>query len=202
MAPSILLGTKGYSLLFIRCMWGNQVLSRILSAQTSFWSKLPQVWHEISYWTINSYPSNFCPSGTIYTSLRIVSKKEIKIIYYPLRKKKNWWLSLAPAAATATKSLQPCPTLWDPIDGSPSGSPVPGILQARTLEWVAISFSNAWKWKVKVKLLSRIRPLATPRTAAHQAPLSMVFSRQEYWSGVPLPSPTEDYREILSKKKE
>ena len=74
-------------------------------------------------------------------------------------------------------------------DGSPPGSPIPGILQARTLEWVAISFSNAWKWKVKVKSLNRVRLLATPRTAAHQAPLSLGFSRQEYWSGVPLPSP-------------
>ena len=88
------------------------------------------------------------------------------------------------AAAAAAKSLQSCPTLCDPIDGSPPGSPVPGILQARTLEWVAISFSNAWKWKVKGKSL-----LVTPWTAAYQAPLSMGFSRQEYWSGVPLPSP-------------
>ena len=88
------------------------------------------------------------------------------------------------------KSLQSCPTLCDPIDGSAPGSPVPGILQARTLEWVAISFSTAWKWKVKVKLLSRVRLLATPWTAAYQAPLSMGFSRQEYWSGVPLPSPS------------
>ena len=94
-------------------------------------------------------------------------------------------------AATA-KSLQLCPTLCDPIDGSPPGSPVPGILQARTLEWVAISFSNAWKWKVKVKLLSRVRLLVTPWTSAHQAPLSMGFSRQAYWSGVPLPSPKDN----------
>ena len=85
---------------------------------------------------------------------------------------------------------QSCPTLGDPIDGSPPGSPVPGILQARTLEWVAISISNAWKWKVKVKSLSRVRPSATPWTAAFQAPPSMGFSKQEYWSGVPLPSPT------------
>ena len=91
--------------------------------------------------------------------------------------------------AAAAKSLQSCPTLCDPIDGSPPGSPVPGILQARTLEWVAISFSNAWKWKVKVKSLSRVRPSATPWTAAYQAPPSMGFSRQEYWSEVPLPSP-------------
>ena len=86
-------------------------------------------------------------------------------------------------------SLQSCPTLCHPIDGSPPGSPVPGILQARTLEWVAISFFNAGKWIVKVKLLSHVRLLATPWTAAYQAPLSMGFSRQEYWSGVPLPSP-------------
>ena len=91
------------------------------------------------------------------------------------------------AAATAAKSLQLWPTLCDPIDGSPPGSPVSGILQARTLEWVAISFSNVWKWKVKVKLLSRVQLLATPWTAAYQAPLFMGFSRQEYWSRVPLP---------------
>ena len=95
----------------------------------------------------------------------------------------------AAAAAAAAKSLQSCPTLCDPIDGSPLGFSVPGILQARTLEWVAISFSNAWKWKVKVKSLSRARLLTTPWTAAFQAPPSMGFSRQEYWSGVPLPSP-------------
>ena len=97
-------------------------------------------------------------------------------------------LDYLPAAAAA-KSLQLCPTLCDPIDGNPPGSLVPGILQAKTLEWVAISFSNAWKWKVKVKLLSHVRVLASPWTAAYQAPLSMGFSRQEYWSGVPLPSP-------------
>ena len=91
--------------------------------------------------------------------------------------------------AAAAKSLQSCPTLCDPMDGSPRGSPVPGILQARTLEWVAISFSNVWKWKVKVKSLSLVRLLATPWTAAHQAPPSMGLSRQECWSGVPLPSP-------------
>ena len=99
------------------------------------------------------------------------------------------WLKLELAvAAAAAKSLQSCPTLCDPIDGSPPGSPVPGILQARILEWVAISFSNAGKWKVKMKLLSRVWLCATPWTAAHQAPLSKGFSRQEYWSRVPLPS--------------
>ena len=101
------------------------------------------------------------------------------------------WFSFIPlvTAAVAAKSLQSCPTLCDPIDGSPPGSPVPGIVQARTLEWVAISFSNAWKWKMKVKSLSCVRLLATPWTAVHQALLSMGFSRQECWSGVPWPSP-------------
>ena len=89
----------------------------------------------------------------------------------------------------AAKSLQLSLTLCNPIDGSPQGSAVPRILQARTLEWVAISFSNAWKWKVKVKFLSHVWLFATPWTAAHQAPLSLGFSRQEFWSGLPLPSP-------------
>ena len=99
-------------------------------------------------------------------------------------------------ACLLAKSLQSCPTLCDPTDGSPPGSPVPGILQARTLEWAAISFSNAWKWKVKVKWLSRVRPSATPWTAACQAPPSMGFSRQEYWSGLPLPSPSGGSRGV------
>ena len=102
---------------------------------------------------------------------------------------RHWGLSLMPAAAAA-KSLQSCPTLCDPIDSSPPGSAVPGILHARTLEWVAISFSNAWKWKVKVKSLSHVRLLATTWTAAYQAPPSMGCYRQEYWSGLhlaPLP---------------
>ena len=105
--------------------------------------------------------------------------------------KRNELPSHKPAAAA--KSLQLCPTLCDPIDSSPPGSPVPGILQARTLEWVAISFSKAWKWKVKVKSLSRVWTSATPWTAAFQPPPSMGFSRQEYWSGVPLPSPYKTY---------
>ena len=108
-----------------------------------------------------------------------------------------WWsnnklalsLSLSAAATATAKSLQSCPTLCDPIDLSPPGCPVPGILQARTLEWVAISFSNAWKRKVKVKSLSRVRLFATPWTAAHQAPPSLGFSKQEHWSGVSFPPP-------------
>ena len=112
--------------------------------------------------------------------------------------------SLQMVTAAAAKSLQLCLTLCDPTDGSALGSPIPGILQARILEWVAISFSNAWKWKMKVKSLSRARLLATPWTGAYQAPPSMGFSRQEYWSGVPLPSPKdlyiENYKTLLFPK--
>ena len=98
-------------------------------------------------------------------------------------------MQMIPPLWPLLKSLQSCPTLCNPIDGSPPGSSVPGILQARTLEWFAISFSNAWKWKVKVKSLSHVQLLATPWTTAHQAPLSMGFSRQENVSGLPFPSP-------------
>ena len=106
----------------------------------------------------------------------------------------NQWTSGSNRLLPAAKSLQSCPTLCDPIDGSPPGSTVPGILQARTLEWVAISFSNAWKCKVKVKSLSCVWLLATPWTTAYQAPSSMGFSGQQYWSGVPLPSPSNRLR--------
>ena len=99
------------------------------------------------------------------------------------------WMNYESVYECYAKLLQSCLTLYDPIDGSPPGSPIPGILQARILEWVAISFSSAWKRKVKVKSLGRVRLLATQWTAAHQAPPFMGFSRQEYWSGVPLPSP-------------
>ena len=102
------------------------------------------------------------------------------------RRETQTFMTLLDTAATA-KSLQLCPTLCDPIDSSPPGSAVPEILQARTLEWVTISFSIAWKWKVKVKSLSRVRHVATPWTAAYQAPPSMGFSRQEYWSGYRCP---------------
>ena len=83
------------------------------------------------------------------------------------------------------KSLQSCPTLCDPTDGSPPGSSIHGIFQARVLEWVAISFSSAWKWKVKVKSLSRAQLLATPWTEAHQAPPSMGFSSHKCYLGFP-----------------
>ena len=100
------------------------------------------------------------------------------------------------AVAAAAKSIQSFPTLCDPIDRRPPGSPVPGILQARTLEWVAFSFSSAWKWKVKVKLLSHVQLITTPWTAAYQAPPSMVFSRQEDWIELTLPSPICTLRKI------
>ena len=107
------------------------------------------------------------------------------------------WKCWEPLLSITAKSLQSCPTLCDPTDGGPPGSPVSGILQARTLEWVAISFSNAWKGKVKVKSLSRVQLFVTPWSAAYQAPPSMGFSRQEYWSGVPLPSPAINYYKSL-----
>ena len=122
---------------------------------------------------------------SIFPSIWVFSNESVLHIRWP----KCWSFSYMYGAAAAAKSLQLCLTLCDPIDGNPPGSTFPGILQARTLEWVAISFSNAGKWKVKVKLLSPVRLLATPWTEAHQAPPSMGFSRQEYWSGVPLPSP-------------
>ena len=114
----------------------------------------------------------------------------------PFPKWQNWYIYMY-AAAAAGKSLQSCLTLLDPMDCSLPGFSVSGILQARTLEWIAISFSNAWKWKVKVKSVSRVWLLATPWTAAYQAPPSMGFSRQQYWSGVPLPSPIYMYIYVL-----
>ena len=111
-------------------------------------------------------------SGNFKWTLGVSASQSTELLFWDL-------------ATAAAKSLQSCPTLCNPIDSSPPGSPVPGILQARTLEWVAIAFSNAWKWKVKVKSICRVRLSATPWTAAHQAPPPMRFSRQEYWSGVP-----------------
>ena len=128
-----------------------------------------RAWHTLGFmsWVLSSLKNN--PTSFCYTNLSY----EMQVT----------------AAAVAAKSLQSCPTWCDPTDGNPPGSPIPEILQARTLEWVAISFPNAWKWKVQVKLLSCVWLLATPWTAAYQAPPSMGFSRWEYWSGVPLPSP-------------
>ena len=167
----------------------------------TWWNVVTVVWVVLSYLTL-CQPLDCSPSGS---SVHVILQARIlewvagvfptqesnqgllyrrQILYQLNYMGSPWW-----NVAAAAKSLQSCPTLRDPIDGSPPRSPVPGILQARTLEWVAISFSNAWKWKVKVMSLSRVWLLATPWTAAYQSPLSMGFSRQEYWSGVPLPSP-------------
>ena len=137
-------------------------------------------WSSISV-NLQVYTQWICKNFIRLTNIEIVNKQQT-------------------AAATAAKLLQSSLTLCSPIDGSPPGSSVHGILQARTLEWVAISSSNAWKWKVKVKSLSRVQLLATPWTAAYQAPLSMGFSRQEYWSGVPLPSPKQQTRLTVNIK--
>ena len=151
--------------------------------------------HILSYWYFFLIFIHF---HSLYSSYYFKNQSSSKYILYLLSEAEYssvlWSITihliyLPLAAAAAAKSLQSCLTLCNPIDGKPPGSPVPGILQARTLEWVAISFSNAQKWKVKVKLLSRAWLLVTPWTAAYQVPLSMGFSRQEYWSGVPLPSP-------------
>ena len=114
-------------------------------------------------------------------------QNSISVVHHTDRLKRDTLVIITAAA----KSLQSCLTLCDPVDGSPPGSPIPGILQARTLEWVAMSFSTAWKWKVKVKSLNRVQLFATPWTAAYQAPPSMGFSREKSWSGMPLPSPCD-----------
>ena len=144
-------------------------------------------------WLFGSLPSLRVQGATVNSSLSILWK----LFSWATQKKlthnckiSDYKLCHHNFRAAAAKSLQSCPTLCNPRDGSPPGSPVPGILQARTLEWVAVSFSNAWKWKLKVKALSPVWPSSTPWTAAFQAPPSMGFSRQEYWSGVPLLSPT------------
>ena len=122
----------------------------------------------------------------------------IKCVSYVNEAKLSW--KEVAHSEWVSEVTQSCPTLSDPTDCSPPGSSVHGILQARVLEWGAIAFSNAWKWKVKVKSLSRVRLLATPWTAACQGPPSMGFSRQEYWSGVPLPSPSTQYKVSDIKK--
>ena len=124
-----------------------------------------------------------------YLASLIIKERQIKTAERPC----FLFFILSKAAPAAAKSLQSCPTLCDPTDGSPPGSPVPGILQARTLEWVAISFSNAGKWNVKVKSLSRVWLFTTPWTAAYQAPLSTGFSRHEYRSGSLVPSPEQSF---------
>ena len=153
------------------------LLARTPTGGLSTWPGLPHKWWLNSKCEIQRYRE---PGGSsiVFYNWTTESCSVSSSIFYLLK-----------AHTTAAKSLQSCPTLCDPIDGTPPGSPIPGILQARTLGWVSISFSSAWKWKVKVKSLSHVQLLATPWTAAHQAPPSMGFFRQEYWSGVPLPSP-------------
>ena len=198
------LGASEASLTFSAVLWkGNRpiwvwVLGALLHTDKAGSSPWPQFcalengWHRMTYkvimltasqlgnrvkWTSNSYdePGHRRESmrlGKVLTSHCPLDRASCRIV----------------CRAAAAESLQPRPTLCDPRDGSPPGSPVPGVLQARALVWVAISFSRAWKWKGKVKSLSRVRLFETPWTAAYQAPPSMGSSRQEYWSGVPLPS--------------
>ena len=147
-------------------LWKGCKLSvSLMIGRTCYFNQPPGMFYEISW----PYSSPYRLWQFLY--FEVSAKSEVSTL-----------------AAAAAMSLQSCPTLCDHIDGSPPGSPVPGILQARTLDWVAISFSTAWKWKVKVKSLSHVRLVVTPWTAAYQAPAPMGFSRQEYWSGVPLPS--------------
>ena len=143
-----------------------------------------QIWPWITEWS-RAKPNRVFPRERTGHSKHPLPTTQARTLHMDITKwskpKSDWLYSLQPnmkklyAAAAAAKSLQSCPTLCNPIDGSPPGFPVPGILQARTLEWVAISFSDAWKWKVKGKLLSRVWLLATPWTTAYQAPPSMGF---------------------------
>ena len=159
-------------------LWAFTRVATVLSFRLGLWESFPQVSHLaliILLWATSDIHG-------FHMNMKFPC-------FYGLQSLYDLATPHLPAVAAA-KSLQSCPTLCDPIDGGPPGSPFPGILQARTLEWVAVSFSNSWKWKVKVKSFSCVQPLATPWTAAYQAPPSMGFSRQEYWSGLPLPSPT------------
>ena len=172
----------------------------------------PSIYHEVMgpdamilvFWMLSFKPtfslSSFTFIKRLFSSsslyaIRVVSSAYLRLLIFPLAilipacASSSLAFHMIYSAAAAAKSLQSCPTLCDPVDGSSPGSPVSGIPQTRTLEWVTISFSNAWKRKVKVKSLSHVRLLATRWIAAHQAPLSMEFATQEYWSVVPSPSP-------------
>ena len=169
----------------------------------------PNSKHYSQWWKTESIPSKIRNKTRVSTVTTINQPSSGSPSYSNQRRKRNKrnpdqkrrskaltvcrWCDTVHATA---KSLQSCLTLCDPIDSSPPGSPVPGTLQARTLEWVAVSFSSSWKWKVKVKSLSRVQLLVTPWTAAYQAHPSMGFSRQEYWSGVPLPSLNTVHRKL------
>ena len=181
--------------------WASPSLSKLLVVQIS---QIVLQCIDISFWTTRSFlKSDLCSRRKVSTQIHVF------LIFFPVvfapeeyfthmhmlellwGNNKASFQNFLRKYAAAAKSLQSSPTLCDPTDGSPPGSPIPGILQARTLEWVAISIFNAWKWKGKVKSLSRVWLFAAPWTAAYQAPPSMGFSRQEYWSGVPLPSPNK-----------
>ena len=158
-----------------------------------------QYWNQIDYILCSQRWRNSIQSAKTRPGSDCGSDHQLLIAKFGLKLKKVGKTTRPFAAAAAAKLPQSCLTLCDPTDGSPPGSPIPGILQARTLEWVAIFFSNAWKWKVKAKTLSRVWLLATSWTAAYQVPPSMGFSRQEYWSGSPLPSPTRPFRYELNQ---
>ena len=175
------------------CFWGRYSSTRIFHLEVGEWGSVNPcvVWRS----TVNEKVilRRVGDSNSEYTNKNTLAGSFIFRVSFFISGA-NFHSSSLPsflrmAVQCCAKSLQSCLTLCDPIDGSPPGSSVPGILQARTLEWVAISFPNAWKWKMKVKLLSRVWLFSTPWTAAYQAPPSLGFSRQEYWSGVPLPSP-------------
>ena len=167
--------------------WSSHLRQSPSCREKKSWDKNPYWWGK---WKLREKETKTSGKSKEREEPKGLQGKKKKNHYTKPQKKELCIVRKATAAAAAAKSLQSCPTACDSMDRSPPGSPVPEIFQVRTLEWVAISFSNAWKWKVKVKSLSRVRPLATPWTAAHQAPPSMGFSRQEYWSGVPLPSPS------------
>ena len=158
--------------------WGK-IISSILWKVTGWWGLMKEEIWKIKY---RNFLVLFCCLWELKTESRMVT------ILFKSEDSKFWRVLMSGCLtkAAAAKSLQSCPTLCDPVGGSPSGSPIPGILQTRILEWAVISFSSAWKWKVKVKSLSHVRLFVTPWTAAYQAPPSLGFSRQEYWSGVPL----------------
>ena len=196
------LGSFGWTVKGLSHMYAwirSPLSSPVIQPATSCWAELPVLYSRSLLVTCFKYnrvdmsipnsltiPSRypFLRNQSLFSKSLFLFCKFIEIMY----------------AAAAAKSVRSCPTLCDPIDGSPPGSPVPGILQARTLDWGAVSFSSAWKGEVKVKSLSHVRLLATPWTAAHQASSSMGFSRQEYWNGVLLPSPEIMYTSWLKIK--
>ena len=159
--------------LIYRCSFSFKTIFSVSTKTLLSWAK------QISDWLHSLKTAGLVPGRSQHSFLKGPDSKCFWL-YRPDSPSEPSTLLLQHGSSFAAKSLQSCPTLCNPIDGSPPGSATPGILQARTLEWVAISFSSAWKWKVKVKSLSHVQLFETPWTAAHQAPPSMGFSRQEY----------------------